>query len=49
MTPLHLAVASGRIKVVKYLVEQEEADINIQDENGVIMTLCYTSAGMQNS
>ena len=36
MTPLHLAAESGRIKVVKYLVERG-ADINIQDENGVII------------
>ena len=37
MTPLHLAAESGHIKVVKYLVGQQETDINIQDENGVII------------
>ena len=36
MTPLHLAAEGGRIKVVKHLVEQG-ADINIQDDNGVII------------
>ena len=35
-TPIHLAAESGCIKVVKYLVNQG-ADINIQDENGVII------------
>ena len=36
MTPLHLAAEGRRIKVVKHLVEQG-ADINIQDDNGVII------------
>ena len=38
ITALHLAAESGRIKMVNYLVEQG-ADINIQDENGVIMLM----------
>ena len=42
MTPLHLAAESDRIKMVKYLVEKK-ADINIQDDNGVI--ICYSNAG----
>ena len=42
MAPLHLATESGRIKIVKCLVEQG-ADINIQDDNGVI--ICHTNAG----
>ena len=42
MTPLHLAAESDRIKMVKYLVERE-ADINIQDDNGVIIS--YSNAG----
>ena len=42
MTPLHLAARSGRVKILNYLVEQG-ADINIQDNNGVI--LCHTNAG----
>ena len=41
VTPLHLAAESDRIKMVNYLVEQE-ADINIQDDNGVI--ICYSNA-----
>ena len=35
MTPLHLAAESGRIKVLKYLIDQG-TDINLQDDNGVI-------------
>ena len=36
MTPLHLAAESGHIKVIKNLVARR-ADINIQDDNGVII------------
>ena len=36
MTPLHLAAESGRIKILNYLVDKG-ADINIQDDNGVII------------
>ena len=36
MTPLHLAAESGRVKILGYLVDQG-ADINIQDDNGVII------------
>ena len=36
MTPLHLAVAIGHIKKVNYLCD-EGADINIQDNDGVIL------------
>ena len=35
MTPLHLAAESGHVKIVEYLYDQG-ADINIQDDNGVI-------------
>ena len=35
MTPLHMAVRNAHIKVVKYLVEQGTADVNIQDNEGV--------------
>ena len=35
-TRQHLAAEGGRIKVVKHLVEQG-ADINMQDDNGVII------------
>ena len=41
MTPLHLAVESNRIKMVKCLLDQEAADINPQDDNEVIL---YTDA-----
>ena len=41
MTPLHLAAETGRIKIIKYLVEQG-ADINIQDDNGVSILRPYT-------
>ena len=38
MTPLHLAAESGHIKILRYLVDQE-ADINIQDDNGVVTSI----------
>ena len=34
MTPLHLAAETGRIKILRYFIDQG-ADINIQDDNGV--------------
>ena len=34
MTPLHVAAERGYIKIVDYLVK-EEADINIQEKDGV--------------
>ena len=36
MTPLHLAVEGGRIKMVECLLDQG-ADINIPDDNEVIL------------
>ena len=36
MAPLHLAVESNHIKMVKCLIDQG-ADINIQDDNEVIL------------
>ena len=39
MTPLHFSAETGRIKILGYLVEQG-ADINIQDDNGVITSMC---------
>ena len=41
MTPLHLAVESNRIKMVKCILDQKAADINPQDDNEVIL---YTDA-----
>ena len=35
MTPFHLSAESGHIKIVNCLYDQR-ADINIQDDNGVI-------------
>ena len=35
MTPFHLAAESGRFKIVNYFCD-EEANINIQDDDGVI-------------
>ena len=43
MIPLHLAAESGRIKILGYFIEQG-ADINIQDDNGVIIYDMHTSA-----
>ena len=36
ISPMHLAAEGGRIKMVEYLAE-EKADINIQDDKGVIL------------
>ena len=36
MTPLHLAVEGGHIKKMDYLFDKG-ADINIQDDDGVIL------------
>ena len=39
MTPLHLAAQRGRYNLVRYLVDKD-ADVNIQDINGVRLILC---------
>ena len=39
MTPLHLAAQRGRYNLVGYLVDKD-ADVNIQDINGVRLILC---------
>ena len=39
MTPLHLAAESGRIEILNFLVGKG-ADINVQDDNGVITGIC---------
>ena len=36
MTPLHIAAERGYIKIVDYLISKG-ADIDIQDDNGVLM------------
>ena len=41
MTPLHLAAESGRIKVLRFLVDKG-ADVNDQDDNGVTTSI-YTN------
>ena len=33
--PLHLAAGEGRLDMVRYLVEDKEADINVKDDLGV--------------
>ena len=33
-TPLHIAIEKSNIDIVKYLVEQGHADVNIEDKNG---------------
>ena len=43
MTPLHLAAEGGRIKILGHFLGQG-ADINIQDDNGVIIYDIQTSA-----
>ena len=37
MTPLHVAAEKGNLKIVEYLVDHTEleVDIDIQDDNGV--------------
>lgn len=40
MIPLHLAAESGQIKIVNYLVDQKEADINVPADNGVTIQSC---------
>ena len=39
MTPLHLAAQRGRYNLVGYLVDKD-ADVNIQDINGVRLIQC---------
>ena len=41
MTPLHLAAEGACIKIVEYLIDQE-ANTNIQDDNGVIHVIIAT-------
>ena len=40
VTALHLAAEEGHKHTVQYLVEKE-ADINIRDDNGVHLNICY--------
>ena len=41
MTPLHVAAERGYLKIVEYLVSKE-ADIDIQDNNGVILFVIFS-------
>ena len=41
MTTLHVAAERGYLKIVEYLVGKE-ADINIQDNNGVILFVIFS-------
>ena len=41
MTPLHLAAKGAHIKVVNYLIGQDNTDISIEDHNGVISDFAY--------
>jgi len=44
MTPLHLAAEGAHVKIMEYLVERK-ANINIQDNNGVIIhVIIHTKA-----
>ena len=45
MTPLHLAAESGHIKIVDYLYDQG-ADINIEDNSGVILCILITVSNL---
>ena len=38
MTPLHVAAERGFVKIVDYLIDKG-ADIDVQNENGVIRTV----------
>ena len=40
MTPLHVAAARGRVKIIEYLVVEQGADVNIQDLKGVSVCDC---------
>ena len=48
MTPLHLAAESGRIKILKYLIDQG-IDINLQDDNGVTTSNMPTNSNAARS
>ena len=43
MTPLHMAAERGCFDVVKYLVIDKGADVNIKDDSGV--SICDSTAG----
>ena len=42
LTPLHLAVKSGRIEIVKHILDHE-ADVNNQDSDDVSMCVVCTA------
>ena len=45
MTPLHVAVKEAHIEIVQYFVGQN-ADINMQDENGVSVCVLLLTLGL---
>nr|XP_033340901.1 uncharacterized protein LOC117228922 [Megalopta genalis] len=46
-TVLHVAVISGNLDIVKFLVDEKKADFNVKDNNG--MTVLYTAAAFGKS
>lgn len=41
MSPLHVAVEGGHIKIVEYLTDQQDIHVNAEDKNGVNMNITH--------